>query len=337
MDERPLDDFEKESHRLYNLTPKRVAIALLITFSGPLLYAFGTLFLFNGTFTEVLDVMSVSYLYFVPLAVGAITLLLSPKRRAKSWGYRILAPWGPIFVFFILTLLLAMEGWACWLMILPVFLIAASIGGILGGYLKSGDKDGRLQVSILALLPFALAPIEGLIETIPGTYSAYTYIDIEAPADKIWNEVTRVSAIEEGEVDYQIIKFLGFPQPVEAKLNYEGVGAYRAASFTGGLVFHETVKEYEHQRKMVFDIEANTHEIPSTTLDEHILIGGDYFDVLEGKYELEKLSDNKHRLHLTSTFKINTTFNFYAGWWGKWIMKDIQNGILKVEKRRAES
>ena len=65
---------------------------------------------------------------------------------------------------------------------------------------------------------------------------------------------------------------------------------------------------------MVFSIRANTYDIPSTTLDEHILIGGKYFDVLDGTYELEKLDENRYRLHLYSKFKMNTTFNFYAGW-----------------------
>lgn len=33
---------------------------------------------------------------------------------------------------------------------------------------------------------------------------------------------------------------------------------------------------------------------------------------------------------------MNTTFNFYASWWARWIMQDIQNNILQVEKQRAE-
>ena len=66
------------------------------------------------------------------------------------------------------------------------------------------------------------------------------------------------------------------------------------------------------------------------------MIGGKYFDVLNGTYELEKMDEGKFRLHLYSNFKMNTTFNFYAGWWGKIIMKDIQNNILKVVKKRAE-
>lgn len=280
--------------------------------------------------------MSISFLFILPTIVGALTVYLSSKEKIKKIAYRIFAPWLPIFLFLIITLLFQIEGWACWLMILPIFLIAASIGGLIGGYLKSQWRNDKLNISILVLIPFLIGPIENLIEIIPGTYKAYTYIDINAPAEKIWDNVTRVSEIPEIEDSGYLNKALGFPRPVKAELNFEGVGAYRKAVFTKGLIFHETVTEYKDNEKMVFTIKAYPYEIPSTTLDKHVVIGGDYFDVLNGTYELEKLSDGKHRLHLFSHFKMNTTFNFYAGWWAKWIMKDIQNNILKVEKKRAE-
>jgi hypothetical protein len=75
-------------------------------------------------------------------------------------------------------------------------------------------------------------------------YKAYTYIDIKAPAEKIWSNVTRVREISEEEDQGYLTHLLNFPRPVKAELNYEGVGAYRAAIFTNGLVFHETVTEY---------------------------------------------------------------------------------------------
>lgn len=87
---------------------------------------------------------------------------------------------------------------------------------------------------------------------------------------------------------------------------------------------------------MSFKIKANTYNIPSTTLDEHILIGGEYFDMLNGTYELKKISENEYDLFLYSNFSLNTTFNFYAGLWGEWIMEDIQNNILQVIKNRSE-
>jgi hypothetical protein len=88
---------------------------------------------------------------------------------------------------------------------------------------------------------------------------------------------------------------------------------------------------------MSFTIKALPHEIPLTTMDKHLVVGGKYFDVLNGTYELEKLTEKTYRLHLYSHFKLTTTFNFYASWWAKNIMKDIQNNILQIQKQRAEN
>ncbi|MCU0405305.1 MAG: hypothetical protein MUE99_12245, partial [Chitinophagaceae bacterium] len=209
-------------------------------------------------------------------------------------------PWVPILLFFVLTILFSLEGWACWIMILPIFLLAASLGGVIGGWLKTRSKENRMQVSFLVLLPFVVAPIEGMIEENPTTFKAYTFTDIQAPAEKIWSNVTRVAEIPESKDKGQLSKFLGLPRPVKAELDYEGVGASREAIFTNGLVFHETVTDYEHEKKMVFSIKAYPHEIPSTALDEHVVIGGKFFDVLRGTYELERLNDKTYRLHLYS-------------------------------------
>ena len=179
-------------------------------------------------------------------------------------------------------------------------------------------------------------PLGARDRLIPGP-TRVTSIDIHAPADKIWSNITRVSEISEEEDTGWLTRMLGFPRPLHAELNYDGVGASREARFTKGLTFHETVLEYEEQRRMVFSIKAYPHEIPSTTMDEHVVIGGRFFDVLTGTYELEELNAGTYRLHLSSQFELNTTFNFYASWWARWIMQDIQNNILRVEKQRAES
>lgn len=294
------------------------------------------LFFGVSTWIELFSVMSISFLFCLPTVVGALAIYFSNLEQVRKLWYRVFMPWIPILFFLVITLAVALEGWACWLMVLPLFLIAASLGGLLGGYFKMKKQSTRVYISVLALLPLLMSPIEAMVGSIPGTYQAYTFIDINAPADVIWSNVTRVREINEAQDKGWLTQTLGFPRPVKAELNYEGVGAYREAVFTNGLVFHETVSEYIHQQKMVFSIKAYPHEIPSTTMDEHVVIGGTYFDVLNGTYELEKLNDNTHRLHLYSHFKLNTTFNFYASWWAKCIMKDIQNNILQVEKQRAE-
>jgi hypothetical protein len=286
---------------------------------------------------EIFEVMSFTFLFLLPTIIGALVVYFSKLESAKSVYYQILMPWFPIFIFLVVTIALEIEGWACWIMLLPVFLLAASLGGIIGGYMKTRKaKNDKLNISILILLPFFVSPLEQFIGSVEMEYEAITYIDIAASAEDIWPNVTAVKEIPQELDSGHLNNFLGFPRPIKAELNYNGIGAYRKAVFTNGLVFHETVTDYTDNRRMNFTIKAFPHEIPSTTLDEHVVIGGKYFDVLNGEYFIEPLNNGMNRLHLKSKFKMKTTFNFYASWWAKWIMSDIQNNILKVQKLRSE-
>jgi len=284
------------------------------------------------------QVMSLSFLFLVPFAIGAITIYFSSIEKVRKINYRIFMPWVPILSLLTVTIALTVEGWACWLMALPIFLIAASLGGLAAGHFKlKKNKNENTYVSLLVLLPLFISPIEQAIGSIPGKYEAYTYIDIHAAnRGKIWDNVTRVKQIKQEQDKGWLTQTLGFPRPIRAELNYNGVGAYRKAIFSKGLVFHEGVESYLDQHSMHFSIKAYPYEIPSTTMDKHVVIGGDYFNVLDGTYVLQQLSPDTYRLHLYSHFKLTTTLNFYASWWAGWIMKDIQDNVLQVIKQRAE-
>lgn len=243
----------------------------------------------------------------------------------------------PIILFIIITLFLKIEGWPCLIMISPFFMTGAVLGGYIGQHYKLKKFKNKISISLIALLPLLFSPIENIIGPITSSYKAYTSIEINAPAKIIWDNVTRVREIRESEDKGFITNLLDFPRPIKAELNYEGVGAYRKAIFTNGLVFHETVTSYKDKEYMKFRIKALPHEIPLTTMDEHLVVGGKYFDVLNGTYELEKIGEEKYILHLYSNFKLTTTFNFYASWWVKIIMKDIQENILQIQKKRSEN
>lgn len=308
-------------------------ILIPITFALLLRISFGSTLL-----NDFLSVMSWTFFLLAPAAIGALFIFFSPINQVKNVGYQILGPWIPIVLVIILTIIIGLEGWACWIMISPLFLIFSSIGGLIAGYfkVKRSKKNENLNVSILVLLPFLIGPIENALPRNKKIYTTYTAIEINSDAKTIWDNVTSVKAINPEEDNSKLTDWLGFPKPVKAELDTSAVGGYRKAIFQKGLIFHETVTQYDDLKFMEFQIKANTYEIPSTTLDEHILIGGEYFDMLNGTYKLEKIRDNKYNLILYSNFSMKTTFNSYASIWGNWIMKDIQNNILRVIKTRSE-
>jgi hypothetical protein len=288
-------------------------------------------------FRNFAAVMSLTFIFAIPFGSGYLVIVFSSIENVRSRSYRIFMPWIPVLVLLMITMAFGIEGWACWLMILPAFLLLSSLGGSVAGYykMKRHDRSQKTQISLVILLPFLVAPLEKMIPARTKLFEARTAIEIRAARENIWNNVIRVREIAEKEDRGTLTNFLGFPRPVRAELNYAGVGGTRQAIFSKGLVFEEVVREYEDQKRMVFSIKADPRAIPATTMDKHVVIGGEYFDVLDGTYELERLSDGFYRLHLYSHFTMKTDFNFYAGWWAKWIMKDIQNNILQVIQTRC--
>ena len=142
--------------------------------------------------------------------------------------------------------------------------------------------------------------------------------------------------ISEREQFFSVSHLLGFPRPLEAKLIGEGVGAVRQATFEHGVLFVETINEWDAPRSLSFSIHADTKNIPPTTFDEHVIIGGKYFDVLEGSYAVEDVGGGDVVLHLSSSQRLSTRFNFYSHFWTEYLMADLQNYILQIIKKRSE-
>ena len=111
----------------------------------------------------------------------------------------------------------------------------------------------------------------------------------------------------------------------------------RHASFAGGLLFLETVTTWVPNNTLAFTIKADTAQIPPTTLDEHVTIGGRYFDVLRGEYRIEPIANGDIRLRLSSEERLSTDLNPYVAFWSDAVMRSIQQNILQVVEHRCES
>ncbi|HEX5033850.1 MAG TPA: hypothetical protein VFW62_05165 [bacterium] len=289
-------------------------------------------------FKNTFKLMTVAYLFIVPIMIGAITVFFGEWSRRRNWWYRIFMPWATVAVLACITLLLAWEGAICVVMILPSFLIMASLGGVLYGLVRDmrGNRLGGFAFAALLALPFLVAPLESRFSQETEYRKVHTAIDIAAPGAAVWPEIIEVRKFKPEEHRFSWVHAIGFPRPVEATLDRPGIGGIRQASFEGNVLFIETIDHWEEGRSLSFNIAADPDSIPQRTLDEHVTVGGPYFDVLQGRYEIEPLDSGRVRLHLTSFYRLTTPFNFYSSLWTDFVMRDIQKYILVVLKERSE-
>lgn len=302
-------------------------------------------FAFGYESFPLLQAMSYSFLFIVPFALGFITISvresrnstrgMNPNKRLRIW---IMLPWVAALLTLFFTLVLQWEGLACIVIWFPLFLCISSIGGLAAAGAHSfvnGRSSRGMMFATFTLLPFVLSPMEQTYNPTPVTGVSENHIIIHADRNKIWKNIREVPTIDRSELSFSFTRLIGFPDPLEARISGDGVGAVRHATFTGGVLFVETVTEWEPGHLLSFTIDPDPN-IPPTTFDEHVVVGGRYFDILSGTYRIEYVDSSTCVLHLSSQQRLSTRFNFYAELWTRFFMEDIQENILQVIKKRCE-
>lgn len=282
-------------------------------------------------------VMSLSYLALGSAAVGYVTVWCAENKAGRPIWQWILLAWCSTLVVMVGAAIFLLEGVICLVFALPLVMPFASIGGVLAGVIRR-KTSRRLSVHLCVIfLPLILPQAEVFFPAPLQIRIVRSEIRIFAPPSEVWKNIASVSAIHSEELPITWTEKLGFPRPIAATLSYEGVGGIRNATFERGVRFVETVTNWEPSERLSFTIKADTARIPPTTLDRHVTIGGPYFDVLDGEYQIERVGKDIVILHLISHERLNTDFNGYAGLWTDAVMSSIQRSILQVIKNRCEA
>jgi hypothetical protein len=289
--------------------------------------------------SQVFAVMSLGFIVVLPFAVGFASVFIVERRQPQPVLNWLLVSGAAVLLGILGTLLVFWEGLICALMFAPIGLIAAMLGGLIAGFWlrRRRKKTTAIPLACAMILPLLITPWEGRILARQDLRTIENTIEIAAPPAVVWPSIERVPRIRSLELRPSWSHSIGFPNPVEATLSNEGIGGVRHATFEGGVLFVETIDEWEPQHRLGFSIRAQTDQIPPTTLDEHVTVGGKFFDVLHGEYVLEPLANGGTRLHLLSRHRVSTDFNWYAHLWTDAVMSDLQKRILFVVKNRSEA
>jgi hypothetical protein len=281
-------------------------------------------------------VMTLAFVVLVPLVVGFLTVSLAP--RGERMSNAVVLPLVTCMACLGFVLAVGLEGMICVILVAPAFLFFSVLGGLLGRGLRTWARSRRMYASGVAtvlLLPYAAAPLENRVPLPDTRRTVVVSTVIRADAATVWRNVVRPTGIRPQENQVRLAHRIGFPHPVSATLSSEGLGGSRYAIFERGVMMRETVTEWVPERRMAFTIDPAN--IPAKALDEHVTMGGPFFDVTDGAYEIVPLDGGRVELRLTTTHRLSTHFNLYAGFWTDLLMRQIQENLLHVIRTRAEA
>lgn len=294
-----------------------------------------------GFANGLLEIMSVTFIFLVPLLVGYFTVLLTPVVNTRTAAF--FKPWLTSLALLVITILLNIEGAICWIMVFPIFAVFAGIGGLLAFAQRTRARNSNadsqrptnLNMSLLVAGPLLLGYIEGEKALIPKQLTISREVVVDAAPAAVWQQLTSPRTVARPGARRSLAGLFGFPHHLTTTLDSAKVGGKRVAYYEKGLYFEETVLRYQPASQLVLHVNANPGAVPPAVMDEHILIGGKHLDILQDTYQLTPLAGGRTRLRLASQFAIKTPFNWYAELWAHYLMADILDGELAGLQARA--
>ena len=278
--------------------------------------------------------MLASFVVLVPILIGAFTVVAA-RERAPGFGFAIVGPWVPTLAFVAGTAILLIEGSVCIAMALPIFLALASVGGVVGWIVVKTSKPRGPAMNALLLLPLAAGVGETQL-ALPQTLArSSASVHIDAPPEAVWALINRATDIRPAEMKGGLAWRIGVPLPVEAITRATPAGRVRQLRWAGGVRFDEPITDWQENRYLRWTYDFRPDSFPPGTLDEHVLIGGRHFDLVDTSYALAPEAGGT-RLDIVVDYRVGTHFNWYAAPVGRLVVDDAARAILAFYKRRCE-
>ena len=278
--------------------------------------------------------MLLSFAFLVPFVIGlwSVSRLPSEQRTVSS---AILVPWAPLFLFLAGTAALAIEGSICIALAIPIFMFMASLGGVVA-LLAMKKKPSTATTSGILVLPLLLAVAEQGVPVEDVVQRSVESVHIAAPPERIWQLINDATEIQPNEMQSGWAWRIGVPYPVSAITVDEDGGRVRKLVWQKGVHFDEPILDWDENRYIRWRYRFDADSIPDGALDDHVRVGGAYFDLVDTSYRLEPEGDGT-RLTIDVGYRVSTRFNWYSARLGRWLVDDAAKTILEFYRRRTEA
>ena len=293
---------------------------------------------FVGLGTLVVGAYGWGLFVALPFCLGMFSVLLysyhAPRDLWTCFNVALL----PVGLLGAVLLLVAMEGVICILMAAPFALGLSTLGGMLGYTIQAHywrPKQTPAMLSIVLLMIPASFGIEHAVALRPPVYMVQTAIEVNAPPEKVWNQVVAFAEIPPPK---ELLFRAGIAYPIRAEVSGRGVGAVRHCVFSTG-PFVEPIEVWDEPRLLQFGVTANPaplNEIsPYGNIQPPHLHG--YFVSEKGQFLLTPLPGGRTRLEGTTWYHDAIWPAAYWRLWSDYIIHRIHLRVLEHIRATAEA
>ena len=234
------------------------------------------------------------------------------------------------------TLVTLIEGLICAIVIVPLFAFMGAIGGLIMGAVCRATKWPRPAVYSLGLLPLILGALETGRPLPERVNVVERSVTIAAAPKRVWNQIHNVRDIRPEEVRSAWIYRIGVPVPIAGVTETTPTGRVRKITMGKDIHFDQVVTDWDENRYVRWRYRFEEDSFPPYALDEHVVLGGHYFDVQDTSYTLMPRG-NSTELKIRMQYRVSTQFNWYADPIATYLFGNFEEVILVFYRRRSEA
>jgi len=290
---------------------------------------------FRGDAEQALNVMMASFMLLVPVAVGVVTVYAAERSRRRSWGYYFLSAAGANLLFVAGTFAILIEGLICAIVAAPLFALIGGLAGLAtGAFFRWRGRAGPGSLSIV-VLPFLFGSVEQHLPLRDRIDTVTAARVVAASPEQVWQVITRAEGIRPEEMEDAWMYRIGVPLPLSAITEEHSGERVRHIEMGKGIAFDQVIVDWEPARRVRYRYRFTPESFPAGALDEHVLIGGTYFDLLDTEYALEP-AGNGTRLTASMSYRVSTHFNWYSRFIARFLIGNFEATALEFYAYRAE-
>ncbi len=290
---------------------------------------------FVGESGSAWSAMAGAFIFLSPILVGAVTVYVAERTERRSWQYYCLAPFIANLFYIGGTLIIMIEGLICAIVIAPLFALLGTIGGLAMGVICRSTNWPKQAVYSFAMLPIALGLGGDYLPTPTALSSVQHSTLIAATPAQVWQQLNYAVDIQPHEFDATWAARIGVPMPISGITQMTPTGRVRKSLWNKAVHFDEPIADWQPERYMRWTYRFEPTSFPPHALDDHVLIGGHYFDLHDTSFMLTPVAGGT-QLDVQSHYRVSTQFNFYADAVAQLLLNNMLETGLTFYKNRSE-
>lgn len=303
---------------------------------GGALFGVALRLVFAGDANGAYGPMMGSFIYLAPFAVGAVTVYLAERQARRTLGYYLSAGFGSTALFVVGTLLILIEGWICAIVIIPLFAAMGMVGALVMGMICRLTNWPKQTVYSVALLPVLLGAIEPTADLPTRLRTIERTVVVEAPREVVWGQIMNIRDIRDEEVGDGLAFRIGAPAPLSALSDEEAGHRMRRISMGKQVHFDQIEVERREHEYIRWTQRFYDDSFPPGSFDEHVVMGGEYFDISSVSYTLVP-QGGQTQLKMTMNYRVSTRFNWYAEPVARLVLGNLEEVLLGLYRQRSEA